>query len=104
MTTNEEGEEVEEGAGPVGNVPDILADSKTWQWAGISFGEYDTLLLQKSLKKLVAKAGATQLRFWGKIKGTKDDYYVAEAVKEAAGEPEEGATGEVGEPRGQGAN
>jgi hypothetical protein len=30
VTTNEEGEEVEEVSGPVGNVPDVLADSKTW--------------------------------------------------------------------------
>jgi radial spoke head protein 4A len=29
----------------VGNVPDLLADSKVWQWAGVNFGDYDTLLL-----------------------------------------------------------
>ena len=46
-TVNEEGEEVEEeaNAGPVGNIPDIQTECKLWQWAGVSFGEYDVLLL-----------------------------------------------------------
>jgi hypothetical protein len=45
MTTNEDGDEVEEGSGAIGNIPDLLADSLVWQWAGVSFGEYDTMLL-----------------------------------------------------------
>ena len=104
-TVNEDGEEVEEGgSGPVGHISDLLADSKVWQWAGVSFGEYDTMLLQKSMKGLIAKTGAANLRFWGKIKGTEADYYVAEGTLEAGeGGEEEGAT-EVAEPRGQGVN
>ena len=39
-----------EGAAPIGFMPDLRADAAVFQWAGISFGEYDTLLLQKSLK------------------------------------------------------
>ena len=43
---NEDGEEVtEEGAAAVGNIPDLISDSKVWQWAGVGFGEYDTMLL-----------------------------------------------------------
>lgn len=63
------------------------------------------MLLQKSLKKLIASSGATSLRFWGKIKGTEKDYFIAEGTQEAgeAGEGEEGST-EVTEPRGQGVN
>jgi len=44
------------------------------------------------LKKLAADSGATKLRFFGKIRGTENDYYVAEA--EGGGEEgggEEGA-------------
>ena len=87
---NEEGEEVEEGgSGPVGNIPDLLADSKVWQWGGVGFGEYDTMLLQKSMKKLMQKSGASSMRFWGKIKGVEADYYIAEGTQDA-GEPAEG--------------
>lgn len=31
------------------------------------------------MKKLAADSGATKLRFFGKIRGTENDYYVAEA-------------------------
>ena len=89
-TVNDDGEEVEAGgSGPIGNIPDLLADSKVWQWAGVGFGEYDTMLLQKSMKKLIVSSGATSLRFWGKIKGTEKDYFIAEGTQEA-GEPAEG--------------
>lgn len=79
-----EGEEGgEEGVAAIGNVPDIHEEAKHWQWAGISFGEYDMLLLQKSLKQLVTKTASPQIRFWGKIRGTEKDYYIAEGVLEA---------------------
>lgn len=72
------------------SVPDLLADAKIWKWGGVSFGDYDTMLLQKSLKALMRKLGATcsQMRLWGKIKCTERDYYVAEGVVEAAGDEE----------------
>jgi len=61
------------------------------------------MLLQKSLRNLIAKSGASAVRFWGKIKGTKADYFVVEATQEGGGaEGEEG--GEAAEPRGTGAN
>jgi hypothetical protein len=59
------------------------------------------MLLQKSIKELIGKSGASSMRFWGKIKGTKSDYFVVEATQEG-GEAEEG--GEAAEPRGTGAN
>ena len=43
----------------VGNLPDLLADSKVWQYAGVGFGEYDTMLMQKSMVKLLSTSGAT---------------------------------------------
>ena len=46
------------------------------------------------------------MRFWGKIKGTKADYYIVEAIQEGgeAGEEEGAADTEIVEPRGTGAN
>jgi radial spoke head protein 4A len=91
-----------------------MADSRIFQWAGIGFGEQETYRLQKSLKKLAETSGAVSLRFYGKIWGTKQDYYIVEASGDAnAGGEEEGEAneeeGEDGptadsEPRGTGVN
>lgn len=96
----EEGAE-EGGAGPVGSVPDLLADAKVWQWANIGFGEYDTMILQKSIKELARKTNASSLKFWGKIKGNQKDYFIVEGAVEP-GEPVDG--GEPMETRGTGVN
>ena len=73
-----------------------------WNAAGIDFGEYNTLILQKSLKKLTQTSQASFLRFWGKILGTEKDYYVVEGSAPA---PEEnGQRPEDFEPRGSGVN
>lgn len=55
---DEEGNEPEPAAA-VGFVSDLLATSKIWQWAGVGFGEQETYRLQKSLKALAGKSGAT---------------------------------------------
>jgi len=36
-------------------------------WAGVSFGEETTFLIQKSIKRLAKLSGASKLRFFGKI-------------------------------------
>ena len=37
---------------------DVIAEAKVWEWAGVSFGEYELMLLHKSIKThtLTAKA------------------------------------------------
>ena len=51
MKKDEEGNEVPaEEVAPIGTMPDTIADSKVWQWAGVGFGEYETMLLHKSMK------------------------------------------------------
>ena len=45
------------------------------------------------MKKLAADSGATKLRFFGKIRGTENDYYIAEAE----GGGEEGGGEDPGE-------
>jgi len=55
---DEEGKEIDEPVVPIGNMTDIIAESKVWEWAGVSFGEYEIMLLHKSIKKhtLTSKA------------------------------------------------
>ncbi len=59
------------------------------------------------MARLLAKSGSSQMKFWGKIKGTEFDYFIAEGkLGEEGGEDGEGnAGGEAGqEARGTGAN
>ena len=71
----------------------------------MSFGEYDLMMLQKSLKLLVSTQKVGSIKLWGKIKGVKSDYYIAEGTLEAGGEEEGGgALPEDMEPRGTGLN
>ena len=82
-------EEKQESAPAIGFMPDLCSLNKSvYNWAGIDFGEYNALLLQKSLKKLTVESGISNLRLWGKILGTEKDYYIAEGQAEA---PESGA-------------
>ena len=53
MTKDEDGNDVPVEPGTIGNIPDLMAQAKTWQWANVSFGEYDLMMLQKSMKLLV---------------------------------------------------
>jgi len=55
----EEGEEIVEPIAPIGFLNDLRCDSKIFEWAGVSFGEYETMLLQKNLQKHIAACGAT---------------------------------------------
>ena len=81
-----------------------MADSRIYQWAGIGFGDNETLLLAKSLKQLSASAQASHVKLWGKIQGTTRDYYVAEGFTEA-GQGAEGEEKPAGfEARGTGVN
>ena len=99
----EEEEEPPEKA-PVGNVPDLIKLGRLFEWAGIDFGEKEYFLLQKSLAKLAQKTGSSKIRFWGKIRGTERDYYIAEGVLEGGeGEGEEEKPPEF-EARGTGVN
>ena len=38
----EEQEQAPEEAAPIGYVPDLLQDSKVFEWAGIGFGEIES--------------------------------------------------------------
>lgn len=73
-------------------IPDLISDNKSvYQWAGLNLGDYNCMLLQKSLQKLATTSGATKLRFWGKIHGTEKDYLIAEGSAEAPPAADDGA-------------
>jgi len=59
-------------------MPNMMEQSKMFEWAGINFGEETIYLIQKSLKRLAQTSSASPLRFFGKIFGTKKDYWVAQ--------------------------
>lgn len=95
----------EEPPAATGYVSDLTADQKIFAWAGIGFGEIEAYRIMKSLKKLAIDSGAANVRFFGKITGSKQDYYVAEGALE--GGDEEGGDAEKPadlEPRGSGVN
>ena len=52
-------------------IPNFAEEAEMLEWAGISFGEENTLRLGKSIKRLAIMSGADSLRFVGKIYGTK---------------------------------
>ena len=60
-------DEEEEAAGEAcGFIEDFQSFNKhLYPHGGISFGEYGALIIQKALKKLAMKTGATNMRFWG---------------------------------------
>lgn len=76
----------EEEPAPCGYVSSILDDQKLFALAGISFGDMDALRLQLSLKKLSKTTSATQVRFFGRIRATASDYFIAEATVEGGDE------------------
>lgn len=57
---------------------DLVEDMKMFEWAGIAIGVEETFRLQKSLRRHAAISGATELRFWGKIHCTLNDYWILE--------------------------
>ena len=51
-------------------IPDIIEESRMFEWAGLSFGEDEVYKLSKSIRRLALLSGASRLRFWGKIYGS----------------------------------
>jgi len=60
-------------------IPDIMSLSNLFEWAGLSLGKEETFLINASMQKLMNDKGLKSMRFWGKIYGTKKNYYIVEA-------------------------
>jgi len=50
------------------------------EWAGVSLGDADTFLITQALNLVAAETDAQSVRFFGKIMGTKADYYIIEVL------------------------
>ena len=82
-------------------IPNFEEEAEMLDWAGISFGEDNTLRLSKSIKRLAIMSGADSIRFAGKIFGTRSDYWIAMGQ---GAPPEEDSKDTSVEPRGKGVN
>jgi hypothetical protein len=79
-----------------GKIDDVIADMAMLAHAGVGLGQEQTFRLYTSLKKLAKSKPAEAVHFFGIIRGTKQDYYIAElSYKERDPGPGD-------EPRGEG--
>ena len=72
-----------------------------FDWAGVNFGEEENYKISKAIHRLAQMSGADNLRFFGKIYGTKRDYWV---ITGKLSQAEETVTAKHIEKRGQGVN
>jgi radial spoke head protein 4/6 len=82
-------------------IPNFAEEAEMLEWAGVSFGEENTIRLGKSIKRLALMSGADSLRFVGKIFGTQKDYWLVAGRLSTA---EEAPMDNLCEPRGVGVN
>lgn len=101
IVVNAEGEVEQQEPQTCGYMPNLLEESRLFEWVGIYFGKDLTYLLYKSLVKLAIAKQAKSIRFWGKISGSHKDYFIAEGQVEGGEEQELPANWE---PRGTGVN
>jgi len=86
----DEGDEPEEEEEPEQvPIPDIQAQHKLLNWAGVDFGAEEAYKLSLSIQKLATAKTFSETRFWGKIYGTKSNYYIVEAKLEEYPEAED---------------
>jgi len=71
------------------------------EWAGVGFGEEQSVMVCKSLERLAVTSSASSIKLFGKIQGTEADYWVAQGVLKEA---EEVPTNKKQEIRGKGTN
>jgi len=62
-----------------GKVDDIIGDLNMLEQAGVGLGQEHAFRLYTSLKKLAKSKPAEAVHFFGIIRGTQQDYYIAEA-------------------------
>ena len=60
---------------------DIMAQSKLFEWGGVSFSEEEWFEIQMAMKKLMLKNDCEYIRLFGKIFGIKSDYYIIQAIQ-----------------------
>jgi radial spoke head protein 4A len=92
------------------DVQDFWTDSRMLRVAGLGFSDDECYALAMSIRSLASKKkGVAMARFWGKILGIKNDYYIAELEftgKDSLNrnDPLAPLSDDYVEPRGTGAN
>lgn len=70
-------------------VEDIVSSSVNWDAAGVCFSKEDTFKLMLAMARLAGSDDTIQtLRFWGKLQGRSNDYFVVEGVGGVADDTE----------------
>ena len=59
---------------------DILSQSKLFEWGGVSFSNEEWYKIRMSMKKILIENNCEFLRFFGKIYGIKNDYYILQGL------------------------
>ena len=66
---------------PLNNyMEDILAQSKLFEWGGISFNDLEWYKIRTAMKKLLIENNCEYIRFFGKIFGIHSDYYIIQGL------------------------
>lgn len=82
--------------------PDLLAEAEFLEWGGIALGKELVLRLELAISQLAHEKELSNVRFFGKIQGTQQDYYIIEAKLLDA--PQDEKADPHMEPYGSGAN
>ena len=59
---------------------DVLQQSKLFEWGGISFSDEEWYKIRMAMKKILIENDCEFLRFFGKIYGSKSDYYIIQGL------------------------
>jgi len=59
---------------------DIIAQSKLFEWGGISFSDEEWYKIRMAMKKILLDNNCEFLRFFGKIYGINSDYYIIQGI------------------------
>lgn len=59
-------------------LPNLLELNYFFEQAGVGLGREETFRVWLALKQLVDKYPLESIRFWGKVFGTEQNYYIAE--------------------------
>ncbi|CUG88655.1 flagellar radial spoke protein, putative [Bodo saltans] len=77
-STEEEDEAPEEETEDKGELADVVSEQQNFQRVGEGLSESESFRVSVALKRLLDKEPLAKARFWGKIFGSRRDYYIAE--------------------------
>lgn len=77
-STEEEDEAPEEETEDKGELADVVSEQQVFQRVGEGLSESESFRVAVALKRLLDKEPLAKARFWGKIFGSRRDYFIAE--------------------------